>query len=492
MKKKQKMSVKIPYLPGMDLCGYKQFKYRGSFWLPQNNQDKIKGELQYKEGRISLTIFEGFDRDSVPFSSIIHGELYLEKRMTYVTLVTDKSTVPFNSPALIDCCMDIDCLLCGVLIERVANFKFTEVLFNLTGLEEWLNTHPIKITKGRRNKEPYCNIKYHQQPFFNIDVPRIKCKVTTTSEIHYKAENTDLNSQCSTFIKFVPEATISLERLKLLLFYTKRLLTILTANPTYSNLIKVYLKGVPTTVSLLITDWFHKEPVFARDQAVSFARIKDDIEKVFRKWFNLCFDRKARTSTAFNIFSDSFYNTNNIYRDLEYLTIMQSLETFHRTKYKKQYVSKKNSAGKINKIIKNSILKEVDALEDLKSDIKDCIKERFEQTAGHWNDYILRDRVLHLISLIGKKHSKILFPDKELLAARITKYRNFFTHRSAKPKNYSGNELYVLLKLSQLIIQYHLLKNLGVEKESIFKSLEFFYRFWIRKAKTLEPLIKKK
>ena len=196
---------------------------------------------------------------------------------------------------------------------------------------------------------------------------------------------------------------------------------------------------------------------------------KDNIEKIFKKWFDL-----------YEYFELYYSVDRSINAPTLFLTYAQIIESYHRKKYKGIYVEEKEFKN-VGKNLYNCV-KKSNEMKDLSISKKEKgkLKGRIHDSIIYCYEYTLKDRLIELFKELSqyKKFNEILIKytaeDGEKAIDTFSKIvkstRNYYTHYGTKEEEVvEGKKLMELNNALEIIINLIILRDLGFNEEEINK-----------------------
>lgn len=151
-----------------------------------------------------------------------------------------------------------------------------------------------------------------------------------------------------------------------------------------------------------------------------------------------------------------------MYDRLEFVTLLQTLEAFHRSLGSKQFLSKR-SYERIK-------LRLIDAIPD---DVEDDHRQSLESKIEYGYEYSQRKRIRELIDSLPEWLRTSLAKKVPSFLGRIIDTRNYYTHydNSAKDGIMTEREVAIVNRALRVLLRFLLLRHIGVPQELIKPGL---------------------
>jgi hypothetical protein len=196
-----------------------------------------------------------------------------------------------------------------------------------------------------------------------------------------------------------------------------------------------------------------------------------DIEAVFENWFL----QQDSLSEIINPYISDLYLP--AYQETKYLNTVRSIETYHRF-----YIE--NAATQPVVELITSLKNERELIVSyINENISEENKEYFLQRIYYEDEKNLRKRFKEVFdatpqNLIQQLFGQLSSKEKSKLISKIVDTRNYYTHRdSIRKYNYAINDhiaLYQLIQRLTILLQFHVLKHIGIDLDIVAKRLTEF------------------
>ena len=457
---------------------------KGYFWLPENPEEKLPGELRISEiGRVELELMGIFTNSestgSGPIESLFNrldsvdricGQIYEGYFVTLLDcLLTNTTTFPFSVNGLDSSRFLAQRALIGVPYED-DDLLFSELDFVVEGLDDWLSIDTIKtnmrfetedgiirsflggtIEYGPAKSSTY-NLKDGIRVQFCSPVrgPGIPAhlplsSVTLTSQSYISLSSTKprdidyfliLAAKIQKFIALAVDQEVNLQSFT---FHERR--------SDHPIPVRLYLQMNPVPSSE------YKPEVLK--VLFSFPDIEDSFEDMMNQWVeNYDTDEVGH---AINLYFAGAWKEGP-FLESNFIFFAQAIEILNRELCP---TSKPMDPKRFNEI-KRCIFA------TLPSDVPPVIRSRIGQS----NDPSLRDRAKDMM-----KSFENWFRDNETseeFAKRVSGMRNHFTHysRFSEHKDLQGKDLYLLSVKLEILVLLHILTFVGFSRDQIIQIVE--------------------
>lgn len=439
-----------------------EFKHRGIWWLPDNEDVKIDGTLHFnpkEDPRLELT---GSFTDVKDIMKISRWEIVLGFTVTgkKVTLLNCISTgTHLHMPGIPTSEIIPMVIFLGSHFPSIDQILFDSILVKYSLMDEWLGVSGFQITHSQgeikttityqlpKPIESVINDNLSISIFFNVTSP---LGATTEAKI----------SQISEF-QIKPSEPQNFDYYQNLNQSLHNLLTLATLKRVHP----VFIKGTLAGEKIDKIDVVYKNIFYYPDDSklrspfdllFSYAHVKDRFDDFLRRWFE--------TSELFKPVHNLYFGTIHspkMYMEHKFLSLCQAIEAYHRRVSSGVYQSRDNFMKDIYPCL-------IDAIpDDTDKNYKESIKARLK----YLNEFSLRKRLSEIIETHEEVISTLISKPKNIIS-QIVDTRNFFTHYDDELKEQSldSNKLYMASERLKFILEVCFLFQLGFSDEEI-KSL---------------------
>ncbi|SIR07298.1 ApeA N-terminal domain 1-containing protein [Marinobacterium stanieri] len=436
----------------------------GYFWLPNAPDEKIYGTIKVSNGgEVLLELagcFKGFE--NVHFPDLIgrihgrtenHGNVLLIDAFNY-------PTAPFSNPFM-SSKIGSSCCFLNVKFPLFESLEFDNFSFSVDNLSEWVGVNNITPSHDKKSQIINYSVNFKNNFVlyncndFKIELcqrePAKKEKdgiflsndyhisIKTKDKKNYKYFR-DLIFKFTNFLSFAMDTPISITKV-----YTSYKTDDL---PWESN---VLYESLPYT---------HKHHRKINSQFLfKYSDIDKDSQYIIQNWFELYSKASSSISLYFAYRNDAFK-----FLESKYLSLAQSLETYHRSLFKSDEDIESN-IKRINEVIENCPEEHKEWLESV---LEYSHRMTFRQR--------LKKMIRPLKNIISPQcNSKNKERRVDEVVRAIIKNRDHFTHNGTISAESNSHDIAGICFFMEGIIQILILSNIGFTHEKI-ESLRSFDR----------------
>jgi hypothetical protein len=435
-------------------------EFRGYWWLPENEADKLTATLLIEKGKSELQTLGNFGHELLSESSReksfalnpadqeqVHGISADGKSITLQGLSARDNTL--SMPGIPTSKYVAEVALVGKHFPADQEIAFDEISIRASDLNAWTKVNGFKSNMDFEQLDDAgslgfsaVNIRYEGPEPISIPLSRgeeISIHFTATNKgLGHGAEHVELRQDAALHLRFAKKT--SLEDIYLRVGQIRNFLSFAVGRPVSVVSVAGY-EGRHTgkgsdrrrPIELLWPIPHNPEPPsqrrFAREMLFALPEARPDIPTVIKKWFQ----RQDRLEPVFNLFFGILYHP-DLYLEVRFLTFVQAIETYdHR---------RRPRSGKIH----------------------------------------LARRVRDVLGGCRTVSKRVVGPGDASLDAFIkllVDSRNYYTHYdpALDGKAAEGVSLYLLTLQLQAIIEMSLLRELGFPARAIDEILERTQRY---------------
>ena len=442
-----------------------EFKRNGVFWLPSSPQEQVPGTLSISDGGdAKLELTQPLDTSSLQALFGYSHPGSLNRILGHVEK---------DGPVIIDRCYHMSKkrniahggLIAGdvILANRVfvtlpyeedTSPRFNAVTFSVEGIDEWVGISGIEVDTQFENSALTISYNRPEDVILNLEngmqlqitfaltapgLPAAK-RAEVTQKIYFKLVSQE-PSELDTFISVAEKITA------FLCFIMDEIVCLEKVTATADNLHRETHNRTP--VKIYCSSWpYSKDEPEIREQGIlfKFKEIQNRAESVINSWIESC----EQIAPAFDLYF--LTKTGRIgSRDLQFLTLVQALEAFHRRTSDEKHMDEEKFKG---------IRKQL---------IKKCPEEErnwFAQNLNYANELTLKNRLERMTKpfddfMGGEYRSKLIDSIKDT--------RNYLTHYDprSEQKAVEGRSLEFLILKMNALFRLHFLKLIGFDEQEI-------------------------
>lgn len=352
----------------------------------------------------------------------------------------------------------IDSVFIGVHFQKpgdIKDIKFKFVCIYYAYLDEWREQCNFDI---KNIEEEKAKVEFED-------------KTLSLSFFQKEVEKTQ-----QTWIRINPENSeeISFEDYRKIIYYIRNFLALGFNRSVYPLATEVLTRSKNVESSDLVVNEFFTSisiptnfiplylnpgPFISLENKLTFKRFTDFLKNYF-KYADIL-------ESIYYLYLGELYNP-HMYLENQFLSLIQSLESFHRLTFKGKYVSDNDYD-----VVKEALIKAIP--ESVDSDLKARLKEYFK----YGNEFSLRKRLKELFneypefSVIFTKNKN---ENKKDFIEKVVNTRNYLTHYDEELKEYAvfGEDLYLLTQKLRICAGVCLLKKVGFDSEEIINYFNEF------------------
>jgi len=464
---------------------------KGFWWLPDKAENEFPGTLTYLPGNhISLNIDGDFNISEK--SGGINPQEFISP-----SLIQGFESETGRQITLYDChqtgssfrisgihSSKFSCLTAfvGGKFDKPEDLLFRTISVRFSNLDQWANRRPFDHQIDKQNfnnqKIQYTNPESILSSTENFDLNII----FGGPQVNGFGNSNKMSISYETWIEIESKEEFHITKYQSIIRVIQNFLSLGMGNPTYP--IKIYgmsdhkseIDGedieFPIDIYYPVAWWPDKfEEYHAPFMPFSLPVIEDKFEMYLQKWLKM-YDLIEPT---LNLYFAGMYNPENYY-EMRFLSIVQSLETYHRRVFGGNYQERDDYLKSIYPAFVEAIPSE------LKSDFKDSIKGRMV----YLNEYSLRRRIRELIKHIEDNLDGIYFDfinsnqTRDQFISDVVDTRNYWTHYSENLTDstpQSGDERLSLITKLQLLLELCFMIDLGFTPEVIKTQIRRSHNF---------------
>ena len=446
-----------------------EFKRSGVFWLPASPEREVPGTLSISDGgNVKLELTQPLDTSSIQALFGYSSDDSLRQILGHVEK---------DGPVMIDRCYHISKkrnITRGRLIapevvsaQRVfigfphqegTTLRFNTVTFSVEGIDEWVGISGIEVDRQIENSALTISYKRPADVSFNLangmqllitfawtfpGIPSTQ-RAEVTQKTYFELISQDA-SELDEFISVAEKITA------FLCFVMNEIVCLERVSVTSDNLRQDIGDGrtalIPVEIYCPAWPYSKDEPeINEMDMLFRFKEIQGQFESMINKWI----ENYEQIAPALDLFFLTKTGTLPSL-DLQFLTLAQSLEAFHRKTSDEMHMDKDEFEG-----IRKNLIKQIDK--------KD--RNWFAMKLQYANELTLKNRLEKMIEPFD-----CLIDDerKPKLINGIKDTRNYLTHYDSElePKAAKGQVLEFICHKMNALFRLHFLKLIGFNTQEI-------------------------
>ncbi|RNC98250.1 HEPN domain-containing protein [Lysinibacillus halotolerans] len=427
-------------------------------------------------GILNLTeesgVLELYSDEELPLpykADVVYGKTYQGKAFTLYKCQIEGST---NSSIVHDYetkyiyKVHCDYILEDAIFNSEQEVLISEVYFSVTNLERWAFQNNVEVkshddyTRYSITTNKSDEILHKNEEFeFKISI------YTYAGDYSYSTSSVSIKTYVRLELKFTKPT--HLERIHSIIYQIRDFISLctnlrtyidyITAKPHYTNPdelqipIKIYGNAIE------FGDNKNIEELQNYHVYISLDNIKKDFNLCMKNWF----EKNEKLRPVIDLYLSINYHRTSLER--HFLNLVQALEAYHRLTRKNHVLPKEEHERKIQSIITNAPEQYQNWIkEKLNFSNEPSLHERLEELLTPKGKTEAHEIKYHHLFRLGKK-------DKVKIIRDIKNTRNYNTHfdERLKRKSLKGEELYQLILLLKLMIEYYLLMELEIDEDIV-------------------------
>jgi len=447
-----------------------QFEYAGIWWLPEKHELQVSGTLyfNYKEGaRLSLigSFVELQKLDALLSTKIILGLTQDGKQITLYRCHEKNRNINFFG--LINSEFSVDVVFIGCHFEKEEDILFEKLSISYTNLDEWVGISGFQFDT-KVDQKGYLKrfvVVYTPPQKFGAKIQNYNINISF--DFNYKIDSRFIiQLKQITVIEIETKSPVHFTNyMETIVEYIRGFLSLAIGESVYP--IKIIGKSKASVTKLkdervVLNNIFifyklgrfadFSKRVYAHDMLFTYRDISDKLELYLENWIS----KSEILRPVYELYFSTLYNP-SMYLNLQFLSLIQALEAYHRRIYGGKYISDEDYTRMYKAFIK-VIPKNIDP------GFRNSLFEKIK----YLNELSLRRRLKDLFKKY-KNVVKPVIPDKKKFIDSIKNTRDFLTHydKNLESKSKKGKELYRLTQKIKFLLEICFLSELGMSDEII-------------------------
>ncbi|MBW4558261.1 MAG: hypothetical protein KME59_20505 [Trichormus sp. ATA11-4-KO1] len=433
-----------------------EFELFGSWWLPSNPQQEVTGTVKFSfEKGISLEVVGSFNEqdflnsDSESQEIIIgvtHGQLF-------TLLNCHRNTSKRSFPGILTQSYNVKIALIGSHFNNLEQIKFDKFQVGFTDLKYlsplFWDTNLNSNYNGDKNYQEY-QVFYHVLKDLKANITQANISINQFIDQQVTNQEITVNKSALITVDIKEKKSID-EIFSQFINPLKNFITLAANRANYITklLFILDIDDYPQTIKAIFKNpnYINKTDILRTHEALlCLDDIKEHFSLVMQRWFNL-FDE---AEDIINLYFSTIYNP-NLYQENKLLSLVQTLESYHRRK-----IDKHNSFTEEHKTRLNNILAAIPI------EYRDWLKEKLQFS----HEPSLLERLKELLSLTSKTIEPLVIDSKDF-TKKVKTIRNYLTHYNdpSQQKMYDGETLFRINQILDFMIKACLLQELGCSSE---------------------------
>ena len=448
----------------------KDFEFVGEWTRATIAGDKpIPGTMKWLNRRAHLSLHDSFTPlrgdiygDEVNEYAVIHGSSLDSKLITMLGASSVGGSFSFG-PAGIRQPEKIRSSLVLVGAHATQATTYSEMRVRIPGLERWLARGVLNWVRAHQtNGKPMTSIlQLDDLPEEVFEVPAISAKIGFRMERLFSEMNAiEIRATTSGVIRFEPDEPKELDWYFEQIGSICTLLCFIAGTPMGPDLIKVRIDGQDVDVDVLVA--LRQDRLCLYDDAHKFlilrTQMEADLGDVLRAWCSAYESFATPSQLAFSIFA-----SDDLWLHVEFLSLMQALEGFHRATGTGLYVSAEDFEP-----TKQALL---DAISDeVGKDHRKSIMSRIQYA----NEVSLGKRLNELAERLAPDVRRKILGQSGKVPRSWVDTRNYYTHwdESARENVLEGIDMHRAGARLRLMLRALYLDLIGMPAAAVARALD--------------------
>ncbi|WP_283154124.1 HEPN domain-containing protein [Guptibacillus hwajinpoensis] len=442
------------------------YEVQGYWWLPDQKDNQLAGNLYYENQKINLHVLGSFSNEIIEHD-YIHGITIKGEEITLFNNKLVNGTI--NMPGFPSQQFTAMYFIVGDHITDIDEIKFRSVNISSTYLTKWFNNRPFH-TEDKLDEES--NLINQSNTFIapevhSVYVKSIDAEICNNYNFNQQSDSvTKMNLKYREFLKITPDEWQDFDWYRKNINKLNRLLSLFVGEPVYLE--RMVLEGEIEDTGFgedfnetkKYHVYFSQREVKVNEKLISgkmlftYPEVKQNLGVIFDNWF----EKESYLNNVLNLYFGDIYN-GNVDLETKFLNAVQTLEVYHRNSGYGKLFSDEEKDKDLN------IINE--ALTGLIPDDKlAAINSRLK----YYNDYSLVKRLEDIVKdKLNNDTKEYLFKSNTKAGSFIFKSantRNYLTHydETSQEKRFVGVEMFYATKLLKALSGILLLKELGIDE----------------------------
>jgi hypothetical protein len=460
---------------------FEEFEYSGIWWLPENPENRVTGQLSFNKDEDPLLELLGALNPRETFSS---GADFQPEIILGITTDGNLCTLYKNIgigrshsfPGISRERFRSQYLFFGKHFSTGEEIKFSSYRVNYTNLEEWMGKSPfdLEILKEEEKVKKY-SAHYTYPDVVEINIPSLNSNFCAVSTLDTHTDYKTITFHHRSYLRFHPASSQHFDWYWDLLYDMRNLLTLMIGELVHPIKVQAYidkLEDEDDKTKVEIVDIYFRQPyakptkrVASSEMLITLPFIQGTSSDLFETWFS----NREKFRSVYDLFFGYLYRS-DMYVQFRFLSLMQALEGFHRVTRPGKYLSS-------DEYEKYRIILIAALPEDMPGDLKDALKSRIK----YGNEYSLRKRLNELFNDVGDNLRALVSPNYREFIGRVVDNRNYLTHYDEESREQEPDITMLFFDCQRLriFLTILLLKELAIDEETI--------RTIISKSRKLQP-----
>lgn len=447
--------------------------YRGIWWLPENPEREVSGDLSYEPNiGVNLDLMGSFLDENAVFDAfgktpknidVINGTTVDGK---HCTLIDSFGTSSFNSnfPGYVRQTYKSKILILGYHFESIQELSFSSYEVSFEYLEEWIGKNPFKanFVTGNDKIKSY-DVSYEEEFDSNFNIESLNAELNIIEFMGLKFDQLRHHEMSyELFVRLTPKKKQSINWYMSNFMDIQRLMTLLLGESTYPRKVSAFILDTDNPKDKVRLQIYYvpsanipKRKLQHHQILLPYIKIKDQLPSIFNAWF----DSAKQLRSVYDLYFGLLFRQ-ELYVETRFLSMMQVLEGYLRAKFQGTYLPQKDYDRFKNLII-----------EAFPDDMSDELKSSLKGKLKYGNEHSLRKRLKILFKQLDPNLKRMITKDSANFITQIVENRNNFTHLETGRQKPNTEKLFRMQHHLRVLIAVLLLQELNIDNETILEAL---------------------
>ena len=435
-----------------------KISFKGEWFLPEDPENRLVGELMYTDSLISLYVHGQFSPAGIVGiekpHKIVYGVIEGSKQVTLcdvfivhmgsLTLTKDSETYIPDSEYRVN-----SFIVGGYYSEGMSN-RFNDIKLHLTNLDEWVGISGWKMPQISLEDKSFI-LEYKLPHPIDFDIPF--AQLTGSFNVTAKTPSvpiplTGMNLKQRVYLSLKSEEGKDVEGWFKMINIIQSFLVIALGRSTNIDQLELFDSNTKKFIQLyyIQSSLYPTTSISRYDMLFTYRDVRDGFSTYINRWFEL-YDKLD--DLTWLLVDQFFHNPRSSSND--FLNLAQLAEFLHAALYNHPYEDEQVHAQKVEEIVAC-----------VPNQYKDYVRNKIGA-----NNMTLMGRLRELVDKCPPELLGEFVQDREKFQNSVRDTRNYFTHYGTGNKKYvvSGNELYVLSKQLRILIMSIIYIELGFPQE---------------------------
>lgn len=440
-------------------------QYSGMWWLSENPEKKIHGNLIHHVGHLPILSLEGAfieKKEEGEFYETILG-LVDSKKITLIDCVRlNFSDVNAGAINYFRSKYNVTLLLIGKYFPKKSEIEFKYVNVKFSNIKEWL-THSLFSVSHLEENDSETIWQINKPLEKQIQLDQFTIKITGVIE---SSHSFFLDTFPRDVLISIHAQKMSLQKVIEIINSLRNFFEVLIGQNVLIRHI-FYYEGEDFKKISAICPFFEKSRYNTHKTVphpVEFESISQNLQTIFQNWFSFA----QKYEPVYDLFF-SLANERGYVRT-PFLVLSQAIEAYHSRKYD-------------NKLFSDDIRKEIDGSTQFSKKMCEVIAEPLREPFKHKMKYVNRKSLSMQIKELFEQNQvfKIFVKDEKQFIRQFVDTRNYLTHYDpeiTEPPTEQSKIPFLTDTLRFMIISI-ILKEIGLKESEIERAIKIYYAYRI-------------